>query len=340
LRPGRVRAVQSHGEPHERVGPGHRVALNLNGIDHTEVQRGDAVVTPERWRPTRRLDASLEVLASLEHEVSRRGAYVAYIGAGEFPVQVRVLGANAIMPGERGLVRLHLSAPLPLLPGDRYVLRESGRAETVGGGEVLDVAPVLPASRARPDRSVDRVVAERGWVEMDELEPLTGERRSATIGRWVVDPAALAATATAVRQALDRAGPLGLDVATLDEHERAVLPTLEGVVVEGGRARAAAAADPLAGHPYVAALEAAPFSPPEPAGVDRAELRELVRRGVVVERDGCHFTPSAEAAAGRRVARVLESPPDGVTVAQDRDPLGTTRKHRLPPPAHRSRTRA
>ena len=33
---------------------------------------------------------------------------------------------------------------LPLLPGDRYVLRETGRDETVGGGEVLDVHPVLP----------------------------------------------------------------------------------------------------------------------------------------------------------------------------------------------------
>ena len=82
------------------------------------------------------------------------------------PCKVRVLGAEAVPPGGRGLVRLHLPVPLPLLPGDRYVLRESGRAETVGGGEVLDVAPVRPASKARPDRSVDRVVAERGWVDV------------------------------------------------------------------------------------------------------------------------------------------------------------------------------
>ena len=66
----------------------------------------------------------------------------------------------------------------PLLPGDRYVLRETGRDETVGGGEVLDVAPVLPASRARPDRRIERVVAERGWVDADELEALTGECRA------------------------------------------------------------------------------------------------------------------------------------------------------------------
>jgi len=59
-----------------------------------------------------------------------------------------------------------------------------------------------------------------------------------------------------------------------------------------------------------------------------------VRRGLVVERDGCYFTPSAVAEAGRRVARLLETSPDGVTVAQVRDALGTTRKHALPLLAH------
>ncbi len=77
-------------------------------------------------------------------------------------MRVRVLGDRPIAPGTDGAIRLHLPHPLPLLPGDRFVLRESGRSETVGGGEILDVDPVLPASRARPDRSVERVVAERG----------------------------------------------------------------------------------------------------------------------------------------------------------------------------------
>src|SRR5439155_14150402 len=118
-------------------------------------------------------------------------------GSGEHPVRVRVIGTGAIPPGGSGAVRLHLPAGLPLLPGDRFVLRESGRAETVGGGEVLDVAPVLPASKARPSRSVERVVAERGWVVADELELLTGEPAAPTLGRWVVAPEALTATTEA-----------------------------------------------------------------------------------------------------------------------------------------------
>ena len=99
---------------------------------------------------------------------------MAYFGSGEFPVKLRVLGAKALAPGETGAVRLHLPCRLPLLPGDRFVLREFGRSETVGGGEVLDVDPVLPASKANPDRSAERVVRERGWVQADELKLLVG----------------------------------------------------------------------------------------------------------------------------------------------------------------------
>ncbi len=270
----------------------------------------------------------------MSHDVGRKGAYALYLGSGEHPVALRVLGADGIGPGEGGLVRLRLPVAVPLLPGDRFVLRESGRDETVGGGEVLDVAPILAARRARPTRSVDRVVAERGWILADELERLTGERRDPTVGRWVVAPDALVAAEGELRAAVERAGPLGLDVAALDERRRAVLARLEGLVVDGGRARAGAAADPLAGHPYVAALEAAPFSPPEPVGVDRAELSELVRRGLVVERDGAYFAPAALAEAARRLAAALVHRPDGLTVAQVRDVLGTTRRHALPLLAH------
>jgi selenocysteine-specific elongation factor len=155
-RPVRVRALQSQGAAHDRIGPSHRVAVNLVGVHHDAVARGDALVRPGQWHLTRTLDASLSVLASLDHDVSRRGAHVAYVGSGEHPVRLRILGPDAIAPGGTGLVRMHLQVALPLLPGDRFVVRESGRGETIGGGEVLDVAPVRSAARAAPARSVVR----------------------------------------------------------------------------------------------------------------------------------------------------------------------------------------
>ena len=326
----RIRAVQSHGQGHTSIGPGNRVALNLVGIDHTELQRGDAVVMREQWRPTSRFDASLDVLAALSHQVTRRGAFLAYIGSGEFPAKLRVLGHEGIAPGGNGLVRLHLASRLPLVPGDRYVLRESGRDETVGGGEVLDVAPVLPASKARPDRSVERVIAERGWVDADDLEALTGERREPTLGHAVVSPAWLEATQVDVRARIAGAAENGLDIAELDDHQRAVLTTFDDVAIVAGRARLAADHDPFSDHPFLAALLAGGVTPPEPLAVDKVALRELLRRKLIVERDGVYFHPDTIDAVAEAAARLVGADPDGFTVAQLRDEIGASRKYALP----------
>lgn len=319
----RIRALQTHKTSVDVAGPGRRLAVNLVGVAHQDVQRGFALVKPGQWAPTKTVDVSLTVLDSVDHEVSRRGAYVMYVGSGEHPVKLRLLRGE-------GMARLHLPVPLPLLPGDRFVLRESGRSETIGGGEVLDVAPVLPASKAAPSRSVERVVAERGWVESGELERLTGVRVEPTLGRWVVDPAALEQARAEVEAAVAGAGALGLDVAALDERQRLVLGTLE-VAVRDGRA---GGAGPGERHPFVDALEAAPFSPPSPEGFDRAEVRELVRRGQVIERDGVYFAPGAVEEAARVVARLLAAQPEGVTVSEVREALGTSRKYLLPLLAH------
>ena len=328
----RVRALQSHHSQRTKIGPGNRVAVNLSGVSHQEVVRGDVLVRAGQWHLTNRFDASLTVLSTLDHEVSRRGAHAIYVGACELPARMRILGLEALSPGEAGHVRLHLPQRLPLLPGDRFVLRESGRAETIGGGTVLDIDPVLAASRARPDLSVDRVVAERGWVEAERLALLTGQRREPDVGRWVVSPTVLDEAKARLRAAVDDAGPLGLDIAGLDEKDRAVLSLMEEMATEGGRVRPIGQSDPFENHRYTAALEAARFTPPDPeaVGVDRSEVRELVKRGVIVEQGGVFFAASTLSAARSAVAEMLADQPDGVTVAEVRERLETTRKYALP----------
>jgi selenocysteine-specific elongation factor len=326
----RIRSIQTIGHTVDRIGPGNRVALNLSGIAHEDTGRGDVVVTPGRWRTTDRLDARLDVLAALDHEVSRRGAYLAYLGAREVPVRLRVLGREALAPGTSGSVRMFLADHLPLLPGDRFVLRESGRDETVGGGEILDIAPVTRASQAAPDRSVERVVRERGWVDVDELELLTGERVEAVVGRWAVHGPVLEAARGSLRDEVAQAGPLGLDVAGLDDRMRAVLDLLDDVVVDAGRARPAGAVDEFADHPFVADVLAGGFSPPSVDDVDRATRRELVRRGLLVERDGVVFHPATVDAAAQVAARMLRTRPEGFSVGEFRDEIGVTRKHAVP----------
>jgi selenocysteine-specific elongation factor len=247
---------------------------------------------------------------------------------------MRILGPNTLEPGTEGSVRIYLPRPLPLIPGDRFIVRESGRSETIGGGEVLDVDPTEKASTARPDRSMDRVIRERGWVDADELERLTGERRDPDVDRWVVDPEVLHEVLERLRTSLEGAGPMGLELAGLEPFERAVTTLLGDAVIEAGRLIPMGVADPLADHPYVAALAASPFVPPTPDGVDRGELRELVRRGDIIAVEGIFYAASAIEEAAQLAARLLENKPEGFTVSAFREAASTTRKHAMPLLSH------
>ena len=327
--PVRLRGLQSLHAERTKVGPGNRTAINLTGVSHDQLSRGDVLVREGQWHETTVFDGQLNVLASLDHDVSRRGAHLLYLGAGEHAVRIRILG-DAIAPGEQGNVRIYLPHALPLLPGDRFVLRESGRAETIGGGEILDVDPQTKASVANPDRSVDRVIAERGWIDTDELHLLTGEKREPDVGRWAVDPQALQTAIAEVRAKVDSAGGLGLDTAALSDQEKATLSLLTDVVVSGGRAKTAEAIDPLLAHPFVRALSEGGFAPPDPDNIDRTELRELVRRGEIVVEDGVYFAPHVIDDAARLVADMLAAKPEGVTVSEVRQAMGNTRKHAMP----------
>ena len=330
----RVRSLENHHAGHRELPPGSRCAVNLVGASHDEITRGNVLVRTNQWHHTTMFDASLRVLDRLDHPVSRRGAHVVYLGSGEHPVRMRILGPDALEPGAEGSVRIYLPRPLPLLPGDRFVLRESGRSETVGGGEVLDVDPTEKASTARPDRSMDRVIRERGWVDADELERLTGKRRDPDVDNWVVDPEVLHEVLKRLRTRLGTAGPMGLELASLEPFERAVTTLLGDAVVEAGRLVPMGIADPLANHPFVAALAASPFVPPAPDGVDRGELRELVRRGDVIEVEGIFYAASAIEEAARLAARLLDEEPEGFTVSAFREAAGNTRKHTMPLLSH------
>jgi selenocysteine-specific elongation factor len=310
--------------------PGTRVALNLHGVEPRDLARGDVLVLADQWHPSRVIDASLRVLGSRPAPLTRRGAHLLAIGSAEHAVRLRILGAESIAPGASGIVRIHLPVDLPLVPGDRFVLREAGRGETVGGGEVLEVDPLLPARLAAPDRTIERVVAERGWVTADELERRTGQRCAPTVGAWVVDPHTLRDAQHALGARLTATGETGIDVASLDEREHALLATLADVTVRGTRA-VLGQHDPLEREPWLAALRRHLFDPPSPEGVAASVVRDLVAAGHVVRLpNGVHLAREGVDAAAQVIAALSRVNPDGSTVAQIRDALASSRRVVVP----------
>ena len=334
----RIRGIQTQGQKRTKIGPGHRVALNLAGIDHHHLSRGVALINDEKWHRTNRIDAELTVLKNLGHDISRRGAYAIYIGSGEWAVKLRVLGPSELTPGMTGNVRIFLPSKLSLMPGDRFILREFGRDETVGGGIILDVDPQLKASESAPDLTTDRVISERKWVKADELERLTGEKRDPILGNWIALPETIEQLRLTVYELVDKAGATGLDIAQLDERQRLILPTLSDITVADGRARQAELANVLDNHPIISQLQNNLFSPELPDDFHPDELRQLVQKGLVIQSEGIFFSASAIDLAATLLANLFSSKPQGVTVAEIRDALGTTRKFALPLCAHFDRT--
>jgi selenocysteine-specific elongation factor len=138
----RIRSIQSHKKQLRSVGPANRVALNLVGLDRGGAERGNAVVGPSQWRPTRTIDAEVRVLPEWavgpDHVLTEKGSHLLYAGSAETPVRIKLLDVSSVPTGERGFAQLYLRDPLPLARGDRFVLRDAGRMLSFGGGVVLD----------------------------------------------------------------------------------------------------------------------------------------------------------------------------------------------------------
>jgi selenocysteine-specific elongation factor len=182
----RVRSIQTHRRQRERAEPGSRAALNLGGIERHEIRRGDAIVKPGQWLPTTLLGARISAVRSLVHPVSSRSAYKLYIGAAEVSARVTLLDAPRLRAGDRALARIALGKPVVATEGDRFVLRDVGRDETVAGGVVLDAHLVagraarpllLERLRARtavpPADAGTLALTERGFLALGDLVPLT-----------------------------------------------------------------------------------------------------------------------------------------------------------------------
>jgi len=174
----KVRGIQVHGEKEILVKAGQRVALNLGGLDLSDVTRGDALTQPNCFDLTHRIDVVLELLPTAKP--LRQGTRIRFHhGTSETLGRVTVVGSTSrfdtfiddaqrpdksmaqVMPGARAYVRLNLEAPTVLTRGDRYILRAYSPSVTIAGGIVLD--PQAPRSAVR---------TELAWKRFQRLDPL------------------------------------------------------------------------------------------------------------------------------------------------------------------------
>ena len=205
----RVRGVQVHGKPADAAVAGERTALNLAGASTEDLSRGMTLAPPAAFVSTRRSDVKLRLLPSAPRPLKDRARLHFHAHTMETVAQVVLYNATQIAPGDEGFAQLRLPAAALLLPGDRFIMRQFSPVTTIGGGIVLDAAPMLRAAardtfletmaggdpalilRARIARrqhegiSLSRLTAETGWnsnVTEAKLSPAVRDQQVLRIG--------------------------------------------------------------------------------------------------------------------------------------------------------------
>ncbi len=138
---GRVRGLQTHKKREDVAVPGSRTAMNISGVETDSIKRGDVVIHPEQYQPTRRIDAQLRLLNDIASSLKHNSEVKLFVGASETIATLRLLGSDELTAGAEGWIQLELRDPVVAVRGDRFILRRPSPGETLGGGVIVDHQP-------------------------------------------------------------------------------------------------------------------------------------------------------------------------------------------------------
>ncbi|MBX6353076.1 MAG: selenocysteine-specific translation elongation factor [Thermoflavifilum sp.] len=175
----RVRGIQVHGRPVEQAQAGQRTALNLTGVERSDVHRGSVIATPGTLHDTRLLDVRLRLLPSAAVGVRHRDRVHVHLGTGEAIGRVLLLEADEVQPGAEAWAQLLLDRPLVCDTGDRFVIRRYSPVTTLGGGRVVNPAPQR-LHRRRRAHIIEQLSALDTDSPQGRLLALAGQGRAIT----------------------------------------------------------------------------------------------------------------------------------------------------------------
>lgn len=133
---GRIRGLHIHNKPYDHAGPGNRVAVNISGISHQNILRGDTLTIPNWLSVTRAVDVQIKMVQNTKKILRHNSSVMFYTGASESMVKVRLLTSNELASGDEGLAQLVFEDMLPCVSGDRFIIRTSN--VTIGGGVIIE----------------------------------------------------------------------------------------------------------------------------------------------------------------------------------------------------------
>lgn len=189
----RVRGVQNHDRQVDEIHRGQRAAINLAGVHHDQVGRGQELCSAGHLVPSRLISVDLHLLASAPRPLKDRTRVRLHVGTSEFLATVRLLDCEVLAAGERGLAQLYLNTAAVAVWNQPYVIRSESPVVTIGGGRVLDPnaerlrhpdeQQLAMLSQLRSSDQLDRASAALYFAGLRDWQP-ADLARTAGIERW------------------------------------------------------------------------------------------------------------------------------------------------------------
>jgi selenocysteine-specific elongation factor len=133
----KVRGIQVHGRATDLAVAGQRTAVNLQGVDLSQVKRGMSLAAPRIFRASQVMDVRLDLLAT-SRPLKNFSKVRFHHGTSEVLARVALMGQPLLEPGKSAWAQLRLEAPAFCLHGDAFIIRQFSPATTIGGGRVLN----------------------------------------------------------------------------------------------------------------------------------------------------------------------------------------------------------
>jgi len=163
---GRVRGIQVHSAEVGLVEAGNRTAVNIQGVDKDQINRGDVVASPGSLAPTYIMDGEFIYLSSNSRKLKNRARVRLHLGTAEIMGRVVLLDDEELEPGASADVQLLFEEPVTAWPGDHYVVRSYSPVHTIGGGRIFNNLAAKKRRMRPANAEIFRCYREGGGEEL------------------------------------------------------------------------------------------------------------------------------------------------------------------------------
>ena len=135
----KVRGLQSHGEEVQQVGTGDRAAINLQGVEIKQIERGSQIAEIGYLQSLNQMGVTLLLLGSAQKPITQNQRIRIHLGTQEVMARVALTDGKTLQPGDDCPALLRLEQPMVAARGDKFIIRSFSPVITIGGGEVMEV---------------------------------------------------------------------------------------------------------------------------------------------------------------------------------------------------------